>query len=161
DQLIDETKVYEYWPYHTAWLQYAEIESDLSTALLTESLVSVVAGWARGNPGLAAAMDHAPPICAVEDLLAVNRGRLSAVRAHAILVNTVRQAVESPATLPDDAVDAARAELGTGERRGSSPDALVLGLAEQIYAITRATQCLPADDAAAVWRAATDLMRDV
>src|SRR5262249_1840236 len=96
DHLIDETKVYRYWPYRTAWLRLYELEPDLSASALLESLVSVVADWARCSPALAAALDHAPPVCAVEDLLVVSHGRISAVRAYEILVKVVRHALHAP-----------------------------------------------------------------
>jgi hypothetical protein len=161
EQLIDEAKVHQYWPYHTAWLRQVRAEPGRDAAALTESLLSVVIAWARCNRALATALDHAPPICAVEDLLAVNRGQLSAVRGYAILAAAVEDAVRSPI----DGVDVAR------EPAGPAPVAVAPGagashmrvvwLAEQISAIRREAQRLPAQDAAAIWRAATDLIRDL
>jgi hypothetical protein len=161
DQLVDETKVYRYWPYRSAWLHQYELTPDLGTNALMESLVSVLAEWVRCNRGLAAALDFAPPVCAVEDLLVVSHGRLSAVRAYAIFVKAVQQTVHAPADLTDAAADAVRADLGIIDGRVPSPDALLVGLAEQIYAMRRETLRLTPEDAAAVWHVATDLMRDV
>jgi hypothetical protein len=159
DHLIDETKVHRYWPYRTAWLCQYERQPDLNANALLESLVSVVAAWAHGNPALAAALNHAPPVCAVEDLAVVGRGRVSAVRAHAILGKVVRHALEAPDDLADP-VDAIRADLGLVGWRGPSPEALVVELAERIYALTREAQRLGPLHTVPAWRAATDLMRD-
>jgi hypothetical protein len=159
DQLIDETKVDRYWPYRTAWLRRYERQPDLGPEALLASLVSVVAEWARCNRAVAAALDHAPPVCAAEDLAIVGHGRISAMRAHRILVKVIRHALATPDDLADP-IDPVRTDLGLVDHLGLSPEALVVGLAEQIYALAREAQRFGPMRTAPAWRAATDLMRD-
>ena len=154
EQLIDEAKVHRYWPYHAAWLRHVEADRARDDAALTDSLLSVVTAWARCNRSLATALDHSPPICAVEDLLTVNRGRLSTVRGYAMLTTTVQDAIRAPVDRAD--VPGELVEPGT-----QPPDLRVVWLAEQLTAISREAQRLPAQEAAAVWRAATNLIRDL
>jgi hypothetical protein len=113
-RLIDETKVWDFWPHRasllaryrgqpgldgTAAVASAAAEhgpsrgrAEASPPRLAESLVSAVAQWAYRRPSLAEALDHAPPVCAVEDLLLVHRGRLSATGAVAILRQAMKEA---------------------------------------------------------------------
>jgi hypothetical protein len=95
DRLIDEAKVWDYWPHRENLL--AGYRGALDAPAATRALVSSVARWAHRRPSLAAALDHAPPLCAVEDLLLVHKGRLSAVRATEALRQTVREAAAGPA----------------------------------------------------------------
>lgn len=90
DQLIDETKVWSYWPYRQGWLDQLHPGIGDTAA---ESLVCVLAEWARRNPGLAEAVDHAPPLCTVEDLVLIRNGRISTNRAFVTLGNTIRVAM--------------------------------------------------------------------
>jgi hypothetical protein len=89
DQLIDETKVWSYWP-HREVMPCAD----------DASVFTAVAAWARRCPKVAAAIDFAPPMCAVEDLLLVRRRQLSARNAVELLGASMRgslQAVNSTA----------------------------------------------------------------
>ncbi len=164
EQLIDEAKVHRYWLYRSEWLRLYDRQPDLATDALAASLVSVVGEWARHHRALAAALDYAPPVCAVEDLTVIGRGRISAVRAHAVLTNTVERALTAPDEVaPDwlaDPVDAALAELGLVDRRVPAPEILVVELAEQIYALAREARRLGPIQTVPAWLAATDLMRD-
>ncbi|MEV4352603.1 hypothetical protein AB0J83_49765 [Actinoplanes sp. NPDC049596] len=89
EQLIDETKVWSFWPYRQ---HFAERAADLSItdepvpAELREALVA----WAGVNPALAAANAHRPPAVAVEDLAVLHRGRLAATRAESRLTEVLR-----------------------------------------------------------------------
>ena len=91
EQLIDETKVWSYWPYRETWLC-----GDHADRAGREPLVVVVSEWARSNPQLASALDFAPPASAVEDLLHVNEGRLSPVVAYTMLALEVERALDAP-----------------------------------------------------------------
>jgi hypothetical protein len=164
EQLIDETKVYRYWVYRSEWLRQYERQPDLSTDALAASLISVVGEWTRHHRALAAALDHAPPVCAVEDLTVIGQGRISPVRAHTVLTNAVEQALDAPdEAAPDDLadpVDAALAELGLVDRRVPAPEMMLVELAEQIYALAREARRLGPIQTVPAWLAATDLMRD-
>jgi hypothetical protein len=161
EQLIDEAKVYRYWLYRSEWLRQYERQPDLRTEALAASLISVAGEWARHHRALAAALDHAPPVCAVEDLTVIGRGRISAVRAHAVLTSVIEQVLDEAA--PDelaDPVNAAVAELGLVDRRVPAPEVLLVELAEQIYALAREARRLGPIHTVPAWLAATDLMRD-
>jgi hypothetical protein len=189
EQLIDETKVYRYWLYRSEWLRQYERQPDLSTDALAASLISVLGEWARHHRALAEALDHAPPVCAVEDLTVVGRGRISAVRAHTVLTNAVKQALDSPDEVAPDGfagpadtamvkpglvepglaepglvdlglVELGLVQLGLVDRRGPAPEVLVVELAEQIYALAREARRLGPIQTVPAWLAATDLMRD-
>jgi hypothetical protein len=159
EQLIDETKVYRYWLYRSEWLRQYERQPDLTTNALAASLISVAGEWARHHRALAAVLDHAPPVCAVEDLTVIGQGRISAVRAHAVLTNAVEQALDAPDEVAGP-VDAALAELGLVDRRVPAPEVMVLELAVQIYALAREARRLGPIQTVPAWLAATDLMRD-
>jgi hypothetical protein len=85
EQLVDEAKVWSYWPYREIWLR--------RSGLTPDSVVLTVDAWAHHHSGLAATLDFAPPACAVEDLVVVNDGNLPAVRAF----DRLRDAVRKPA----------------------------------------------------------------
>jgi hypothetical protein len=80
EQLLDEAKVWTYWPYREIWLGHPTPDSILAT----------VGAWADDHPGLAAMLDFAPPACAVEDLVVVDGGKLPATRAYDRLRDAVR-----------------------------------------------------------------------
>lgn len=157
NQLIDETKVWSYWPYREGWLAQGRENPDNRASV--DSLLAVVATWARRNPELAAALDHAPPACAVEDLVVLHRGQLPAMRAVATLGQTM-QAVVGP---QGDMVDAAFGplhELDITHRHSSTADSLIVGLAEQIYAMEREFTRLAPADTSAERMLATSLLLD-
>jgi hypothetical protein len=89
DQLIDEAKVWTYWPYRESLSLRYRTEPGLDGA---ELLASTVGSWARRNRGLAGALQCAPPVCAVEDLLVLCPGRYSAVHAVTSLAQIIRNA---------------------------------------------------------------------
>lgn len=90
--LIDEAKVWSYWEYREAYLR-THRDAD---RLPTEGYVEALAAWASVNRPLAAALDFAPPVCAVEDLVALRRGDVAALRARRRLTEVVREAVGRP-----------------------------------------------------------------
>ena len=89
-QLVDESKVWSYWPHRDLLQARFRVTPALDPADL---VVATVAAWARNHQGVAAALDHAPPLCAVEDLVAVRHGQLSPQNAYAILYDTIVEAV--------------------------------------------------------------------
>jgi hypothetical protein len=94
EQLIDETKVWSFWPYR---LQFAERagEPGPATDQVPGELRHALQLWAEAHPALAAANGHRPPACAVEDLTALHRGRLAPTRAEGRLTEVLRHAATS------------------------------------------------------------------
>jgi len=91
EQLIDETKVWSFWPYRQHLLS-RRLTAAMSRAQQEEALTGAVTAWARQHGPLAAATGHAPPACAVEDLTVLHEGRLAATRAAGRLTEALRQA---------------------------------------------------------------------
>ena len=91
EQLIDETKVWSYWPHRQRLLNHL-LSADVTRAGAEEALIRTLIGWARQNPALAVAVSHSPPACAVEDLTVLHRGRLAAMRAATRLSDVLRHA---------------------------------------------------------------------
>ncbi len=92
DQLIDETKVWTYWPYREYLAKRYRITPDLDPWTSVELLTGAVGDWARRNRGLAGALGCAPPICAVEDLLVLRPGQFSAAYAMGTLTQVIQAA---------------------------------------------------------------------
>ena len=91
EQLIDETKVWSFWPYRqqfAEWAAGAGPTPDPVPARLRDLLLA----WAGVNPALAAANAYRPPACAVEDLAVLHQGRLAATRAESRLLDVLRHA---------------------------------------------------------------------
>ncbi|MFI5932225.1 hypothetical protein [Actinoplanes sp. NPDC051494] len=91
EQLLDETKIWSYWP-HRQHLLTRVLEPGMATEQAATALSASVAAWGRAHPALAAAVGHTPPACAVEDLTVLHQGRLAAVRAAAHLADVLRHA---------------------------------------------------------------------
>ena len=78
EQLIDETKVWSFWPYRQRLAStLGPLPADEAEAELGETLTS----WAHRHPAVARAVEHTPPACAVEDLTVIHEGRLSGTQA--------------------------------------------------------------------------------
>lgn len=150
DQLIDEAKVYSYWPHREVLLAHLRANPCLDGTVLSGQLITSVVNWARQAPEVASALSFAPPLCAVEDLLLVRCGQISANRALALLSDTMKSALD-PEPPPVGSLS------GAGR---PAPDSAVLlaGLAEQIDAIERETQRFTTAEAAQLRRRAADLM---
>jgi hypothetical protein len=84
-RLIDEAKVWSFWPYRQRFQQAAGDHDRI-----TGPLRALLAEWARAHPGLAAANCGRPPACAVEDLAELSAGRLAPIRAEALLTEVLR-----------------------------------------------------------------------
>ena len=91
DQLVDETKVWSYWPYRQHLLK-SVLHAGMTPEQMQEALTQSLAAWARRTESLAAALQHSPPACAVEDLTVLRQGGLAAIRAATQLTDTLRQA---------------------------------------------------------------------
>jgi len=89
DQLLDEAKVWSYWPYRQQLVARLEASS-MSPAEVAAALLETVARWGGDHEALAASVGHTPPACAVEDLTVVHQGRLAAIRAAAQLTDVLR-----------------------------------------------------------------------
>ncbi|GAA0253853.1 hypothetical protein [Cryptosporangium japonicum] len=87
-QLLDEVKVWSFWPYRVAFLAALEAGGRAPADALTDAVLA----WASDHPRLAAALDWTPPACAVEDLMVVHQGLLPAVRAAGLLSDRLRAA---------------------------------------------------------------------
>ncbi len=93
DQLVDETKVWSFWPYRERWRRQLAEGVDMAATTATGRLTSAVAEWASSHPGLAAALDNSPPLCAVEDLLTLFPDLTTASRAYRAMSQAVGAAV--------------------------------------------------------------------
>jgi len=91
EQLIDEAKVWSFWPDRQRLAE--RLTAAMSPAELEAELTAAVAGWARRNPALAAAVGHTPPACAVEDLSVLLGGRLSGTQAANRLSEVIRRSL--------------------------------------------------------------------
>ncbi|MFI6072218.1 hypothetical protein ACIA5C_11575 [Actinoplanes sp. NPDC051343] len=91
EQLIDETKVWSFWPYRqqliARWLSGGTTREGLEA-----TLIDVLSAWARNNPALASAVGHTPPACAVEDLTVLHEGQLAGMRSAGRLTDVLRHA---------------------------------------------------------------------
>jgi hypothetical protein len=89
EQLIDETKVWSFWPYRQDLLGRLP-GAGMSGDQMADALADSLAVWARRNTSLAAALGHSPPACAVEDLTVLSEGRLGVARAASRLSDVLR-----------------------------------------------------------------------
>jgi hypothetical protein len=89
EQLIDETKVWSFWPYRQDLLSRLRTAA-MSQEQMSDALAESLAVWARRNTELAAALGHSPPACAVEDLTVLSEGRLGAASAASRLSDVLR-----------------------------------------------------------------------
>jgi hypothetical protein len=91
EQLIDETKVWSFWPYRqqliARWLSGGTTREGLEA-----TLIDVLTAWARNNPALSSAVGHTPPACAVEDLTVLHEGQLAGMRSAGRLTDVLRHA---------------------------------------------------------------------
>ena len=91
EQIIDETKVWSFWPYRQHFAERAT-DSGMSFDPVPGELRDALLAWAGVNPALAAANAYRPPACAVEDLALLHDGRLAAMRAESRLTEVLRPA---------------------------------------------------------------------
>lgn len=93
EQIIDETKVWSFWPYRTRFAERAA-EPDAWSDQVPGPLRHALELWASAHPALAAANNYCPPACAVEDLTALYRGRLSPTIAQGRLTEVLRHCAQ-------------------------------------------------------------------
>jgi hypothetical protein len=91
EQLIDETKVWSFWPYRQQ-LIVRRSSGETSRDGMEAALIDALTTWARNHPALAAAVGHTPPACAVEDLTVLHEGQLAAMRSAGRLTDVLRHA---------------------------------------------------------------------
>ncbi len=84
EYLIDEAKVWSFWPYRESILDHPWSVADPDA-----ELTRAVTDWARDHPALARALDFAPPACAVEDLVRLRVGTLAGLRAYRSMSATI------------------------------------------------------------------------
>ncbi|WP_157519697.1 hypothetical protein [Herbidospora daliensis] len=87
-ELARETVVYTFWSYRDSWLQMLESGPGGRMAA-AEGLVLAVADFAADHPGLLRATGLEPPVCAVEDLMAVFGRRAVARDVFCLLQNVI------------------------------------------------------------------------
>jgi hypothetical protein len=88
--LVDETKVWSYWPHRVGWMHELFRADELTRPAVAECLVRVLLDWAVREQGLAAALEHAPPACAIEDLVVIREGQVTAAEAEQVLREAIR-----------------------------------------------------------------------
>lgn len=86
-RLIDEAKVWSFWTYRES------LRDRFGTGHDATALREVLHDWARDHPSLAAALDCAPPACAVEDLAAIRPAVMAAGRAYTLLAADIGNAL--------------------------------------------------------------------
>ncbi|HEY0534402.1 MAG TPA: hypothetical protein VGD29_22680 [Actinoplanes sp.] len=91
EQLIDETKVWSFWPYRQQLIA-RQASGETTREGREAALIDALTAWARQNPALAAAVGHTPPACAVEDLTVLHEGRLAGMRSAGRLTDVLRHA---------------------------------------------------------------------
>jgi hypothetical protein len=91
EQLIDETKVWSFWP-HRQQLIARQASGETTREGLEAALIDALTAWARQHPALAAAVGYMPPACAVEDLTVLREGQLAGMRSAGRLTDVLRQA---------------------------------------------------------------------
>jgi hypothetical protein len=115
EQLIDEAKIWSYWPYRQHLLT-SVLTEEMTDQQMEHALTRSLVVWARSDDQLAAALDHCPPACAVEDLTLLRRGRLAATRAASHLADVLRG--EAAGTAEDGLVPAMAAVPEAGSLEG-------------------------------------------
>lgn len=89
-RLIDETKVWSYWPHRVGWMHELYRADEVARPAVAECLIRVLLDWAVRERGLAAALDHSAPACAIEDLVVIREGQIGAVEADRVLREAIR-----------------------------------------------------------------------
>ena len=147
EMLVEETKVWSYWPHRDGWID--ELPPGDGTAA-AECLIRVLLDWATREPRLAAALDHSPPACAIEDLLVLRAGRMPAGEAARVLTEAIRLRLAGGCGT-DGVLHLLRREL----RPPPAPGSDIRPLARAIDQLTRNSRT-PSDER----RHAVAIMRD-
>ncbi|MFI5889757.1 hypothetical protein ACIA5D_06510 [Actinoplanes sp. NPDC051513] len=131
-RLIDETKVWSYWPHRVGWMHELYRAGEVTRAAVAECLVRVLLDWAVREPRLASALEQSAPVCAIEDLLVIREGRLGAEAADQVLRRAIRLRL-TPGSSTDGVLHQLRPEL----RPAPVPPAGNRRLAQAIDLLTR------------------------
>lgn len=158
-ELARETVVWAFWPYRDSWLQTLET-GPAGRMAAAEGLVLAVADFAADHPALLRATKLEPPVCAVEDLMAVFGPGAGARDVFCLLQTVIADAsrgLHVPAEVVLDGVRPALEERLAEVERASPP----LGvLADAVVAVLSAPLGLPERLAAAdLLQAAAETLR--
>ena len=93
EQLIDEAKVWSYWPYRECMAMRYRTGPQPDQQESIELLEATLTTWAAHCGSLASALHCAPPACAVEDLLHIRPGQMSVRHAAGALTRVIERAV--------------------------------------------------------------------
>lgn len=150
DQLILETKIWDYWPHRRGWLNGLAGIDDRRFAATT--MIDTLAAWAADHPRLALAGAGAAPELAVQDLGAIFDHRVPAESVRSLLDRVVELGV-GPLGAALDAVDTVYDDLmGLYFETGSYVRRVLEEAMEQLDAIAsllpRLTDSAKADVAA-------------
>jgi hypothetical protein len=160
-QLLDETKVWSYWAYRTGWLTELGRTADFTRRQAAECLVRVLTDWAVRHPETARALDHCPPVAAVEDLLVVWDLNIGATAAHDLLRDVIIYALGPLGTTTDGVLYAVRARLDlVGPVRPRAPEEVLGTLAEAVFNGIREISAMPETTRARTRDAAVTAMED-
>ncbi|GAB1824041.1 hypothetical protein [Herbidospora sp. RD11066] len=158
-ELARETVVWAFWPYRDSWLQMLET-GPAGRMAAAEGLVLAVADFAADHPGLLRATEFEPPVCAVEDLMAVFGPGADARDVCCLLRNVIIDAsrgLHVPAEVVLDGVRPALAErIAVVERTKEALPAL----ADAVVGVLSARLAVPQRMAAAdLLEAAAEALR--
>lgn len=109
-RLAHETVMWRFWPHRETWLRWLE-QAGRDRLTAAERLVLVLADFAGANGGLMEAARLAPPICAVEDLVVLLKGRPEPSEAFALLRRVVATAAGGRHVPPEVVLGEAHREL--------------------------------------------------
>lgn len=96
-QLVDEAKVWSYWPYREGLRARLLADPPPTETAREDALIRTLLAWASQHPELAAAVDYTPPAGAVEDLMVLMDGQVPALRVASMLTDLVRDCARSSA----------------------------------------------------------------
>jgi hypothetical protein len=160
-KLLDEMKVWSYWAHRTGWLTQLRLTPDVSRRQAAECMVRVLTDWAVTHPETARALDHAPPMAAVEDLLVVWNRTAGAAPTAELLRDVLVCALGPLGTTSDGVLRAVRSRLDPLAQRGNPDlDGLLCTLAETSFGVIREIAAMPGSIRAQARDAAVMAMED-
>jgi len=107
----DEVRIWTFWPFRDGWLAELDQFAEPTRRTAAETLVLMVAEWARRRPEAAVYPAPAPPMAAVEDLVVVSRAAIGPAPALALLTQVVWLALDGRNRRGEDIVDMVHDEL--------------------------------------------------
>ncbi len=100
EALIDEAKAWTFWPYRESLPLLCQLEPEVDDNTAVDLLLRSVRDWARRDPVIAGALNAAPPVCAVEDLLTLRPGQFSPMSSLTTLIRITRDALDGAGMVP-------------------------------------------------------------